>query len=136
MKNRVLVIDDDDDFVRLLRHRCESIGAHAFDRQSLPQAIELIESGEVDLLCIDLDMHGGSGWQVANYLGTNGRALMTPAIVLTESGDVSSMKASSRIRAYYVQKLPTFWYRLKPIMQEFLELPTIQQPSGETSDER
>jgi signal transduction histidine kinase/ActR/RegA family two-component response regulator len=63
---RILVIDDEE-FVRdTLRDLCQAAGHHVWEAPSGREALELLASHSVDLVCTDLGMPGMTGWQVAD----------------------------------------------------------------------
>lgn len=136
MKKRVLVVDDDPDFVALLRFRCLSIGADVIEVSNCCEAINLAQNALVDLICIDADSPSGSGAQFVKMYAEMDAAGMdavgiVPAIVLTESDDLDAMHACCRLRACYVHKSPTFWTRLKPVLESLLD----RSPQLDCSDD-
>jgi len=78
---RILVADDDPQIRELIRAHIEQAGMQAFEAESGRQAIERLESEQVDVIVLDLMMDDRDGFEVLRYLRT--RRLDTLAIVVS-----------------------------------------------------
>lgn len=78
---RVLVVDDDPQIREVILTHIEQSGMHALEAESGRQAIERLESGQVDLLILDLMMDDRDGFEVLRYL--NHRKLDVSVIVVS-----------------------------------------------------
>jgi len=93
MKGKILVVDDDQDIVTMLRDRLESLG---FDTVSAPdgaRALELIELESPNLVLLDLEMPRLSGLDVLKRLAqarqTDPSVHDLPVIVMTAHGTIA-----------------------------------------------
>jgi signal transduction histidine kinase len=65
---RVLVVDDEDVVRETLRDICSDEGHHVLEAHSAREALELLTSHAVDVVCTDLGMPGMNGWQLADHI--------------------------------------------------------------------
>lgn len=97
--DKVLVIDDDESALRLIRRRLESNGYRNILTTALPSlGLELFQAAEPDLLILDLNMPEMDGNQVLQALGElhPEQLSRTPVIVLTgESIEENKMRVLS-----------------------------------------
>ncbi|RTE00715.1 response regulator transcription factor [Paenibacillus whitsoniae] len=78
---RILVVDDDPQIREVILTHIEQSGMHALEAESGQQAIERLESDQVDVLILDLMMDDRDGFEVLRYL--NNRRLDVLAIVVS-----------------------------------------------------
>lgn len=81
--NRILVVDDDRDIVRLVRSYLEKAGYQvltAFDGES---ALQVLRSEKPQLLILDLMLPDRDGWDVARLVRADSSIAATPIIMLT-----------------------------------------------------
>lgn len=84
--DRILVIDDDEAILRLVKRRLEQAGYRNIIVAAIPQlGLELFESSEPDLLILDLHMPGLDGFEVLEALGKlhPQQLAKTPVLILT-----------------------------------------------------
>jgi signal transduction histidine kinase/CheY-like chemotaxis protein len=65
---RVLVVDDEDVLRSTLRDICLDAGHHVLEARNAREALELLATQEVDVVCTDLGMPGMNGWQLADEI--------------------------------------------------------------------
>lgn len=114
-RKKILIVDDEEDWVRVLAIRLERSGyqvAVAFDAaQAMEQAIQL----KPDLIFLDIMLPAGGGLKVLETIRKNPRTLSVPVIVITGK----EWDGETRIAA---GKLGVFGYFIKPVnMDELLE---------------
>jgi len=114
-RKKILIVDDEEDWVRVLAIRLEHSGyqvAVAFDAaQAMEQAIQL----KPDLIFLDIMLPAGGGLKVLETIRKNPRILSVPVIVITGK----EWDEETRIAA---GKLGVFGYFIKPVnMDELLE---------------
>jgi PAS domain S-box-containing protein len=80
-KARILIIEDEEEIRQLLRDIVISQGHEAEVASDGLQGLELLRSGDFDLVCTDLGMPGISGWQVAEAIKQMGKKV--PVAVIT-----------------------------------------------------
>ena len=86
---RVLVVEDDADLRTLIVRRIERAG-HSVDEAATGEgAIRLLREREYDLITLDINLPGISGWQVAYETASNPQTTHVPILVvsLTERDD-------------------------------------------------
>ncbi len=90
-RHRVLVVDDHEDNLDLLRRRLERRGYDVGTVTNGADALQVIESGDVDLVILDVMMPGMSGLEVLETVRRTRSAQDLPVIMATakaESSDV------------------------------------------------
>ncbi len=83
MTARVLIVDDIPTNVRLLEAR---LNAEYFDvktASSGPEALAICDSGEIDIILLDVMMPGMDGLEVCRRLKANARTLHIPVLMIT-----------------------------------------------------
>jgi CheY-like chemotaxis protein len=86
----ILLVDDDHDTSDILRFFLEREGYEVVLAREGGEALRVMaEQGEPDLILLDLEMPGLSGWGVMDALAHHPRWVGTPVIVLTASWDVT-----------------------------------------------
>lgn len=90
MSQRILVVDDDKEIVRIIRAYLEKAGyavLTAFDGES---ALHIIRSDRPDLIVLDLMLPDRDGWNITRVIRADDALAKTPIVMLTarvESGD-------------------------------------------------
>lgn len=74
---RILVVDDDPQIREVIRTHIEQSGMHALEAGSGRQAIERLESEQVDVIVLDLMMDDRDGFEVLRYLHNRRLDIMT-----------------------------------------------------------
>jgi DNA-binding response OmpR family regulator len=107
MGNSVLIVDDEQDWVRMLGLRLEHEGYQieaAFDAvQAVGQAIRL----KPKVILLDIMMPGGGGLTALKHMKANANVFPIPVIVVTAKGDKETRKAA--------EKLGSAGYFVKPV---------------------
>lgn len=83
-KNRILVVDDEDKIVNLIKNYLEKEGFEVFTADSGSEALRLFESEKPDLVVLDLMMPDMSGYDVCRRICSVSK---TPVIMLTAKTD-------------------------------------------------
>jgi len=105
MGKRILIVDDEKDWVKMLAIRLGHEGYQiegAFDTvQATAQAIKLIP----DLILLDIMMPGGGGLQALKNIRAHLKTFTIPAIVLTARGDKETKEAAEGmgISGYFIK---------------------------------
>lgn len=74
---RILIVDDDAQIREVIRTHIEQSGMQTLEAESGRQAIELLESGQVDVIVLDLMMDDRDGFEVLRYLHNRRSDIMT-----------------------------------------------------------
>ena len=80
---KILVVDDEQDIVRILMMRLRSAGYDVVTANTGAVAVRMAEMTAPDLLILDIGMPDGDGHIVANHLQKNAKTSRIPIIFLT-----------------------------------------------------
>ena len=83
---RILLVDDDRNFLRVLEYQVGDFGFEVLSAASSERALELLGEGQVDLVVSDLKMPGMDGLQLLREIRR--RSVETPVILLTAHGSI------------------------------------------------
>jgi CheY-like chemotaxis protein len=91
-ETRVLVVDDDEDWLELMAALLASRGAQVLCAQSVDTALDVLAETPADVVLSDLEMPGPDGFELIRSLRTspNARLARLPAIALTARADPSA----------------------------------------------
>ncbi len=81
--DRILVVDDDRDIVRLVRSYLEKAGYQVLTAYDGESALRLLRSEKPQLLILDLMLPDRDGWEVARLVRADSNIAATPIIMLT-----------------------------------------------------
>ncbi len=87
VKNTVLVVDDEQAILRILRIRLRIAGYEVLTATSGQEALDIIGSARPDLVVLDIIMPGMDGLQVLKHLRSTSPAL--PVIASSAGSDLS-----------------------------------------------
>jgi DNA-binding response OmpR family regulator len=83
MAQRILIVDDDRQIVRLLRAYLEKDGYHVLVAYDGAMALQLLRSERPDLMLLDLMLPDHDGWEVTRLVRGDPSLAATPIIMLT-----------------------------------------------------
>jgi len=81
--DRILVVDDDRDIVRLVRSYLEKAGYQVLTAYDGESALQVLRSEKPQLLILDLMLPDRDGWDVARMVRADSNIAATPIIMLT-----------------------------------------------------
>ncbi len=96
---KILVVDDEEDILELVRHNLSKEGYSVTRAQSGEKALELASSIPFDLMVLDLMLPGLDGLEVAKRLKGNAQTRQIPIIMLTAKGEEADVVAGLEIGA-------------------------------------
>lgn len=117
-KKHILLIDDDDDFLRALTIRCESLGLEVEQTRNLLTATLKIAKRVPDIICSDVQMPTGNGLSFCDALAADPDTSQVALVVLTGKSDLETRQACTRMRAHYVEKTVEYWSTLDPLLRQ------------------
>ncbi len=83
MSQRVLVVDDDKEIVRILRAYLQQAGYTVWSAYDGETALHMIRSDRPDLILLDLMLPDRDGWDITRRLRADETLAATPIIMLT-----------------------------------------------------
>lgn len=83
MKKRILLVDDEEDIVNLVRMILEDAGYHVTTSTDGREALSRLEKERFDLLLLDIMMPFLSGWEVLQQLRNRSATQDMPVALLT-----------------------------------------------------
>ena len=86
-KERILVVDDEEDILELVRYNLAGEGFEVLLAETGEQAIKVAGSEQPDLIILDLMLPGINGIEVAKTLKNDARTRHIPIIMLTARGE-------------------------------------------------
>ena len=120
MKLKVVIVDDEPIARNFLERYCEKIGSLevAASFPCAETALEYLSSNETDLLFLDVEMPGGSGFELLDQL------LYMPKVILTTSKTDYAFDAFQYNVADYLKK-PFTYARFQESVSKVIERDTI-----------
>ncbi len=108
MRKKILIIDNDREFMDSIKSYLESDGKYKVLVENNPnRADAAVKNYKPDLILLDINMPGRSGFDVLRSFKKDGKAMTIPVIMLTGVGD-----HRSKIKA---MELFTEGYMMKPV---------------------
>lgn len=102
---RILVLDDDQDILRIIQLRLEKNGHTVVGVSSPQKALELVLAGELpDIVVLDISMPEISGIEVLQTLRVGFGMERLPAIFLTARRKEEDVEAGQALGATYLTK--------------------------------
>jgi len=110
IKNRILLIDDEENFCFFVKKSLEGNGDFSVTYTTNPdKGIKLAQRVHPDLILLDILMAKIDGFKVLEILKKNPKTLSIPVIMLTALGDEETrLKASALYNENYITKPVTY----------------------------
>jgi len=86
-KERILIVDDEEDILELVRYNVEREGYQTVWATTGEQALQIVDTDQVDLIVLDLMLPGINGLEVAKRIKRNPQKMRIPIIMLTAKGE-------------------------------------------------
>ncbi|MBL8604100.1 MAG: sigma-54-dependent Fis family transcriptional regulator [Myxococcales bacterium] len=122
---RVLCIDDDTDYLSILRVALKIPGVEIVTAVSAEEGLRRLAESAIDLVLTDLNMPGGSGFDVLRAIRAMG--LRVPVLVLTAQGSIEGAKEALRLGARDFLTKPIDPDRLKRSVEDVLRDPVATE---------
>jgi two-component system phosphate regulon response regulator PhoB len=98
-QEKILVIDDEEDILELLRFNLSREGYQVSCAASGEEALSLVRSDIPNLILLDLMLPGMDGLEVARRLKSNSNTKNTPIVMLTAKGEEADIVAGLELGA-------------------------------------
>ena len=119
---RILIVDDDSDFVSALEMRCHRIGLRVQTAHNALTAVATISRDLPDLVCMDVNMPTANGLNICEMMATDPEMARIPVIVLTGRKDAETIQRCHDLCVYYVHKSGDVWQRIEPVIYELVDI--------------
>lgn len=104
-KKKILIIDDEPDFIKVIRMRLEVNGFRVVSAENGKEGLKKSKSEKPDLILLDLMMPEMDGFEVLEHLKKDKKTFDIPVVILSaKSDDESKFKASQLYDEEYVVK--------------------------------
>ncbi len=110
------------EYAAILAVRCEGLGLRTRVAHDAMTALKLAHSVTPDLICLDVNMPGGSGLSACEMISHSEELADIPVIILTGCYNEETIRRCHDMCAYYVLKCPDIWGRVEPLVHELLDL--------------
>jgi CheY-like chemotaxis protein len=97
----VLVVEDDPVLGEVLREVLEAAGHRVEVAATAAAAIEAVEKGVPDVVCVDIELPDGTGWELLDELE---RRQLIPATVVVATAGMDASRSRSRPGTYLLPK--------------------------------
>lgn len=102
---RIVVVDDENDILLLVRSALQSVGHEVFTASNGLDALELVREVAPQLIVLDIMMPGMSGLEVLDALKAEEATATIPVIMLTGLSDKAKIQtALDKGAEYYIMK--------------------------------
>jgi len=132
MKNRILIIEDEEDIRELVRYNLEREGFSVSEAGSGEEGLKKVSKKRPDLILLDLMLPGKDGMQVCRELKQDETARSIPIIMMTARGEESDIVAGLELGAedYIVKPFSpkVLMARVKAVLRRH----TSPEPSDES----
>lgn len=91
-KNKILVVEDQDELVKAIRIRLEQAGYEVVAAYDGQEGLEMVRKEKPDLIILDLMLPKIDGYKVCSMLKHNRRHMKIPIIILTARAQESDEK--------------------------------------------
>lgn len=103
----ILIVEDTIDFAEMTMRILERIGIHASHAMNAPEAIDFINQQCPDLILLDLNLPGKSGWEVLKHLNESYIDRHVPVIVTSAYSD-SANRLVGKLQNVYKYMIKPF----------------------------
>jgi two-component system phosphate regulon response regulator PhoB len=98
-KEKILVVEDDEDILELIRYNLDKEGYRVETAETGESAVRKADSGNFDLMLLDLMLPGMDGLEVTRRVKKNTRTRHLPIIMITAKGEESDIVAGLELGA-------------------------------------
>lgn len=96
-KENILIVDDNYDMLELLQRNLRSLNFHTYKAASVTEAMNVLQYSPVDLLITDLQMPGGNGLELLEYVNVHFPQM--PSLVITGFPSVKTALQATKLGA-------------------------------------
>lgn len=122
VKAKILVVDDDQQMLRLLRDVFTQMGAETLCLESSPQAAEVIQRDKFDGVFLDWKMPEMDGIELAARIRTSESNSECPIVMLTGYPEPDAMQASLRVGINFFLPKPVTVQQIRQLLSTVQKL--------------
>lgn len=116
---RILIVDDNLDFIRVLQSRLEAMGHTIMQASSFAEAIDRVSHEEPDLILLDIVLPGKDGIELLKDI--RARNVRIPVIMMTAYPSLDTAREAMRHKAFDYLMKPFEPEELKRAIEDALE---------------
>lgn len=113
---KILLADDDDDFLRFLSARCRRPGVHVTQAKDALDALTKIKNYHPDAVIMDVNMPYGNGLCVCEMLSHDENWAKIPVIVVSGRTDPNTIRRCRELSVPFVVKGQDVWTQIAPFL--------------------
>lgn len=117
-KLRILAVDDDIDFARLMRMQLESWGHDVTVVHNWLSAMMLIGRKEFDVMLLDIDTPTGNGLTACSDLSSDQKVADTKKVFITGRSDPETVQRCRQLNAGYIHKGGNPFDQLRTVLEQ------------------
>lgn len=126
MINKVLLVDDDADDIGLLIEAFNEIDPSiicyvAKEGKAVLENLETKEFDQPNLIFLDINMPGMSGWECLTNLKNDEKFRVIPVIIYSTSSSIHDMQIAKRLGASDFQTKPSNYKKLRILIGSIVE---------------
>lgn len=127
MKHKIMIADDDHDFVETLRERLETSGYDTITAYEGIRTIEMAHREHPDLILLDWKMPVGGGQAVLQGLREKEETKHIPVIILTGFSDIEIENVAMKFGVSIVMRKPYDSKVLLRTIREVLQIHSVMK---------
>ena len=105
MKGKILIVDDEKASLKSLKDILRLEGYSVTAKENGEDAIEALESDDNDLMLLDLNMPGMTGYETLEYLKQHPKTAAIPVVMVTAQSELEAVERCLSAGAVdYIQK--------------------------------
>lgn len=109
MKNKILIVDDDVNYVEMLQILFEEEGFEIVSAYRGKQALNIMSCEKVDLVLLDYHMPEMDGFEVLDAMNNNGFEIKIPVIMVSANYDKEVYDSAFKKGVKYFIHKPLSW---------------------------
>jgi len=98
-KEKILVVDDEEDILELVRYNLVREGYQVSTADTGEQAIRMVKAAPVDLIVLDLMLPGMDGLEVTKKMKADAKLRLIPILMLTAKGEEADIVSGLELGA-------------------------------------
>ncbi|MBF0229116.1 MAG: response regulator [Desulfamplus sp.] len=135
MKETILIVDDEEDILELVKYNLEKEGYKTILALTGEDALKLATDIQPDLIVLDLMLPGMDGFEVTKILRKDSLTAHIPIVMLTAKGEESDIVTGLELGANDYMSKPFSPRELVARIRAILRRIPIQNERSKTSDE-